>query len=58
MVGEIEESEIEKQNTQCILLFHEHLTNFLKNSNIRILTQEERKAESNMEKILNQILSV
>jgi hypothetical protein len=57
-VGEVEESELERQNTQCLLLFHEKLTNFLKYCNVRITTQEERKAEHNMENILNQILSV
>jgi hypothetical protein len=56
--NEIEEHEAERQNTQCLLLFHEKLTNFLKYCNIRILTQEERRAEIGMEHILNQILSV
>ncbi len=50
--NEIEESEAERQNTQCLLHFHEKLTNFLKYCNVRILNQEERRAETNMEHIL------
>ncbi len=56
--NEIEDQEAERQNTLSLLNFHEKLTNFLKYCNIRILTQEERRAEVNMEKILKQILSV
>ena len=55
---EIDEREAEKQNTQCLLLFHEKLTNFLKYNNIRILTKEERKAETKMEVMLSTILNV
>jgi hypothetical protein len=56
--NEIEDPEAEKMNTQSLLIFHEKLTNFLRFCNIRILSQEERKAEIGMEHILNQILSV
>ena len=56
--NEIEDQEAERQNTSSLLNFHEKLTNFLKYCNIRIDTQEERRAEASMEKILNDILFV
>jgi hypothetical protein len=55
---EIDEREAEKQNTHCLILFHEKLTLFLKYNNIRILTKEERKAETKMEAMLSTILNV
>jgi hypothetical protein len=56
--NEIEENEAKRQNTQYLLQFHEKLTNFLKYCNIRILSQEERRVEANIEQILSNILSV
>jgi hypothetical protein len=49
---ELEESVAEKQNTESLLAFHENLTKFLNYCNIRIQTQEEKKQEKKLEKIL------
>jgi hypothetical protein len=54
---EIEEPVAEKQNTESLLAFHENLTKFLNYCNIRIQTQEEKKQEKKLEKILRYVIA-
>ena len=42
---EIEESLAERDNTQCLLQFHEKLSNLLKKCELRILPEQEKTAK-------------